>query len=432
MKSFSLFLALRYLKPRRTFVSVITLISVLGVTLGIWALIVVISVMTGFDRELKRKVIGFDAHLLIKSEGLIDDWRSAAAEVKSASADIVAVSPMVLGPVIVEFQTQRMAPKIRGVDATLEGQVSDIKNSIIAGEFNLDGANTVLGADLARALGAQVGDKITIYSPSNLKEVFDQLDAMEKAGDKATKDKKLAQVRELILPTEVTVTGIFSSGRYVYDSEILFVPLYLGQELYGLKDSVHALTVKTTDAYRAEAVKNQLAEKLQPPLFALTWMDLNRSFFDAVRLERNVMFILLFIIIIVAGFGIMNTLITVTVQKRREIGILKALGSRTMQIIWIFLAQGMVVGIFGTVIGLVIGLVTVYIRNGASRWVAGTFGIEIFPASVYQFTEIPAELVTRDVALICVSAFVICSVAALIPAFLAARLDPVKALRMDG
>jgi lipoprotein-releasing system permease protein len=432
VKSFSLFLALRYLKPRRTFVSVITLISVLGVTLGITVLILVISVMTGFDQELKRKVVGFDAHLLIKNYGLIDDWRTAAAEVKSASPEVLAVSPMVYGPVIVEFRDQRMAPKIRGVDATLEAQVSDIKNSIIAGEFNLDGPNTVLGADLARALGAQVGDKITIYSPSNLKAVFDQLDALEKAGDQATKERELKQVRELILPTEVTVTGIFSSGRYTYDSEILFVPLYLGQELYGLKDSVHALTVKTKDAYRADAVKQVLAEKLPEPLFALTWMDLNRSFFDAVRLERTVMFFLLFFIVVVAAFGIMNTLITVTVQKRREIGILKALGSRTIQIIWIFLAQGMVVGFFGNIIGLSLGLGLVHFRNPFSRWLAQTFGIEIFPASVYQFTEIPAELRSNDIALICISAFVVCSVAALIPAFLAARLDPVKALRMDG
>src|SRR5258708_871402 len=149
---------------------------------------------------------------------------------------------------------------------------------------------------------------------------------------------------------------------------------------------------------------------------------MNRQYFEAVRLERTVMFFLLFFIVVVAAFGIMNTLITVTVQKRREIGILKALGSRTMQIIWIFLAQGMVVGFFGNVIGVGAGLGLVHFRNGFSHWLTRTFGIEIFPASVYQFTEIPAELVTRDVALICISAFVICSVAALIPAFLAARL----------
>ncbi len=379
MKSFSLFLALRYLKPRRTFVSVITLISVLGVTLGITVLVLTISVMTGFDQEMKRKVVGFDAHLVIKNYGLIEDWREVAAQVKAASPEVLALSPTVFGPVIVDFRDQRMAPKIRGVDGKLEAQVTDIKNSIIAGEFNLDGPNTVLGAELARTLGATVGDKITIYSPSNLKEIIDQLDTSEKSGDKASKDQTLSKVRQLILPTEVTVTGIFSTGRFPYDSEILFVPLYLGQELYGLRDSVHFLAARTKDAYHAEAVKAVLAEKLPEPLFALTWMDLNRTLFDAVRLERTVMFFLLFFIVVVAAFGIMNTLITVTVQKRREIGILKALGARTKQVIWVFLAQGMVVGFFGNIIGLSLGLFLVHFRNPFSRWLTQHLWHRDFP-----------------------------------------------------
>ncbi len=434
VKSFPLFLALRYLKPRRTFLSIITLISVLGVTLGITVLILVISVMTGFDRELKRKVVGFDAHLLVQNRGgFIEDWRDVAQRVRDASPDVVAVSPFMLGPVIVEFQGVRMAPKIRGVDAELESQVSEIRNSIKPGDgkFDLDGPNAVIGSEIARALGCGVGDKITIYSPGNVKAVFEQLASLDQTADQAAKDKKIAQLRELILPTEATVTGIFSSGRYIYDSEFVFVPLYLGQELYGMKDTVHGLTVKLKDAYQAEAVKLTLLEKLPPPLSALTWIDLNRSFFEAVRLERTVMFFLLFFIIIVAAFGIMNTLITVTVQKTREIGILKALGARTGRIVWVFLAQGVVVGILGNLVGLALGLGLVSFRNEFSRFLASSFGIEIFPRSVYQFSEIPAEVVPQDVALICVSAFVICSLAALIPAYFAARLDPVKALRME-
>lgn len=431
MKSFSLFLALRYLKPRRTFLSIITLISVLGVTLGITVLILVISVMTGFDRELKRKVVGFDAHLLVTNRDLLQDWRSTADDIRKASRDIVAVSPFVLGPVILEYQSTRMAPKIRGVDPKLEAEVSEIKGSVVEGKWDLDGANAVIGGEIARALGVKVGDKLTIYSPGNLKAVFDQLDDLDKSGDRAAKDKKIAQLRELILPTEVTVTGIFKSGRYIYDSEFLFIPLYLGQELYGLKDQVHGISVKTRDAYRAEIVKRQVLEVLTPPLTALTWMDLNHSFFEAVRLERTVMFFLLFFIIIVAAFGIMNTLITVTVQKTREIGILKALGARVSQIVWVFLAQGMVVGVLGNITGVSLGLLLTTYRNEFRAWLAKTLGIEVFPASVYQFTELPAEVVPNDVALICVSAFIICSVAALVPAFFAARLDPVKALRME-
>jgi lipoprotein-releasing system permease protein len=158
---------------------------------------------------------------------------------------------------------------------------------------------------------------------------------------------------------------------------------------------------------------------------------MNHQIFEAIRLERNVMFFLLFFIVVVAAFGIMSTLITVTVQKRREIGIMKALGANIAQIVWVFLGQGMVVGFFGTLTGLGLGMTLIRYRNEFSHWLANTLHIEIFPREVYQFSSIPAEVIPRDVTLICLSAFLICSIAALIPAYFAARLDPVKALRFE-
>ena len=425
-----LFLAARYLKPKRTFLAVITLISVLGVTLGITVLILVMSVMTGFERELQRKVIGFDAHLLLSNNGLLDGWKDLAGKA-TGTLGIVAAAPFVQGPVIVEYNHQRMAPKIRGVDPKLEQGVSDLSKFIIAGKLDLSGDSTVIGSELARALGVQVGDVITIYSPGNLGQVLEQLDKMKGKVGKGSKEGDVESLRQLVLPTQLTITGIFESGRYLYDSEFLLVPLHIGQELYGLGGSIHGISIRTVDPDRAAEIREDLRKNLPEGLSCITWMEMNKQLFDAIAMERHVMFFLLMFIILVAAFGIMNTLITVTVQKTREIGVLKALGARTWQVISVFLAQGMVVGVIGVACGLALGMSLIRWRNEVSAWLSNVLGVEIFPRSVYQFNEIPAEIVPSDVALICISAFVICALAALIPAWIASRLDPVKALRCD-
>src|SRR5207253_1248725 len=359
---FSLFLALRYLKPKRTFLSIITLISILGVMLGVTVLILVISVMTGFDRELRQKVIDFDAHILVSTEDVLRDWRTLKTKIDNTPG-VVATAPYIQGPVIVEFQNKRVAPMIRGVDPAEEEKVIPLRKFIKYGNLNLEGESTVLGIELARKLQVNVGDKITVYSPGNLGQILDGIKKLENA--------------------------------------------------------------------QGEEEKQAIEQFLEPPQYAQTWIDMNSQFFEAVRLERTVMFFLLFFIVVVAAFGIMSTLITVTVQKRREIGIVKALGANIAQIIWVFLGQGTIVGLFGTLTGLGLGMTLIRYRNEFSHWLASTLHIEIFPREVYQFSSIPAEVIPRDVAIICISAFFICSIAALIPAYFAARLDPVKALRYE-
>lgn len=426
---FSLFLALRYLKPKRTYVSIITLISIIGVMLGVTVLILVISVMTGFDRELRRKVIDWDAHILVSTDDVLRDWRDLTVKIRN-TPDVVATAPYVQGPVIVEFQNRRLAPMIRGIDPAEEEKVVPLRKFVKYGELNLEGESAVVGIELARKLGLNLGDKFTVYSPGNLSEVMDGIKSLEKAKG-AEERKAVDKLREVVLPKELTVTGIFETGHYLHDSEFIIVPLFVGQELYGLGDSLHGITVRTTDPYGAEKVKAELQKFLPPADYAQTWIDMNKQFFEAVRLERTVMFFLLFFIIIVAAFGIMNTLITVTVQKTREIGIMKAIGANIWQIVWVFLGQGVVVGVFGTVTGLGLGMLMIRYRNEFSQWLASTLHIEIFPRQVYQFSEIPAEIVPRDVAIICIGAFVICWIFALLPAYRAARLDPVKALRYE-
>ena len=351
---FSFFLALRYLKPKRTFLSIITLISVLGVTLGVTALIVVISVMTGFDRELRQKIMDFDAHIVVTSEDVIQDWRSLKTKIDHVP-DVVASAPYVQGPVIVEFQGRRFAPLLRGIDPTQEEKVIPIQKFIKQGKarsrYRVGGARNRSGPDTQ----IRIGDKLTVYSPGNLGQILDQIKKFENA--KGDQEKAaINDLRDVVLPKELIVTGIFESGRYEYDSKYFLVPLYVGQELYNLGDSVRRSYDRVSDPYGADKVKESIESFIEPPVFAQTWIDLNHQFFDAVRLERNVMFFLLLIIVVVAAFGIMSTLITVTVQKRREIGIVKALGATISQIIWVFLGQGTVVGLFGTLTGLGLGM----------------------------------------------------------------------------
>ena len=424
---FTYFLALRYLKPKRTFLSLITLISILGVVLGISVLIIVISVMTGFERELQRKIIGFDADVLISGNEVMNNWREILDHTKKTPG-VVAAAPFAQGRVIVQFQNHRAVPWLRGIDPELEQSVANLKQFLVAGEFDLSGDNGVIGSELASTLGVTIGDTIEIYSPHDMGELQKALDNAE---GKPDNHQELKRVRELILPMEITVTGMFNSGRYAYDSDYILVPLHIMQEAYSLGGGVHGIAVRTSDPFTADKVRDRLNRFIEPPFQAVTWIDQNRELFDAIRIERTTMFFVLIFVVIVAAFGIMSTLITSTVQKTREIGLMKALGAQMTQIMWIFLAQGMIVGFFGTLIGLSTGIALVQYRNEVRDFLAATLHVELFPAAVYQFSEIPAEIVPRDVFVICVSAFLICSLAALIPAYFAARLDPVKALRFE-
>jgi len=435
---FSYFIALRYLRPKRTFLSVITLISITGVVLGVAVLIVVISVFTGFERQIEAKIIGFDATMLVNANGpgpaggFIKDWRELLKTIEKVPG-VVAAAPMMEGPVVAEShangQNLRMTPLVRGLEPNLANKVANFESMIVDGKMDLEGDTCVIGSDLAANLQISVGDTLTLYSPGNINNIINLL---REAKDDPSNKEKVQKAIDLLLPTDLTVTGIFSSGRYLFDSNYVLVPLHIGQELYQLGDSVHFIGIKTSgDPLSVEQVKQRVSAVLQPPLQATTWIDRNKEYLDAIRVERTTMFFVLLFILIVAAFGITSTQVTTTVQKTREIGVMKALGAKVSQILWIFLSQGMLIGFFGTLIGLGAGILAVQYRNQLRDFLSGTFHIQLFPAQVYQFAEIPAEIVPKDVALICCSGFVICTIAALIPAYFAARLDPVKALRFE-
>ena len=425
---FSLFLALRYLKPKRTFVSVITLISVAGVMIGVAALIVVLAVMTGFDQELRRKVLGFEAHLVVGSrEGVMRDWEPVREQLDHTQG-IQATAPFVMGPVLLEFENQFMAGKMRGVLLASEQRITSLQEFVKMGALDLDGDKCVMGRELATSLGVTVGDKVLFHGPGNLREVMNEL---KKAEAKDPEAKSVGQIRQLIQPAELEVTGIFETGRYQYDAEFTLVPLHVAQEIYGLAGDIHGVTLRTRDPYWAETFKPELRKQLGEAFSVTSWIDQNKQLFDAIQIERGTMFVILLLIVGVAAFAIMNTLITVTVQKRREIGIQKALGARPGQVMWVFLAQGGVVGVLGILTGTALGFTMLAWRNEFRDVLSRVMGIEIFPKGIYQFSQIPAEIAARDVVTICAASFLACTVAGMLPALFAAWTDPVKALREE-
>ncbi len=425
---FSLFLALRYLKPKRTFVSVITVISVLGVAVGVWALIVVLSVMTGFDHELRRKVLGFEAHLTVSARsGVIKEWESVR-EALDKTPGVTASSPFVMGPALLDFEDHFLAVKLRGINLESESRIANLHEFVKTGALDLDGDKCIMGTELAASLGVVVGDKVLVHGPGNLQEVMTQLKKAEKKDPTA---KSIGDIRQLVQPVELEITGLFETGRYQYDSEFVLVPLHVAQEVYGFRGEIHGITLRTRDPEWAHGFRGELEDQLGGKLAVTSWIDQNRQLFDAIAVERGTMAVILFLIVGVAAFAIMNTLITVTVQKRKEIGIIKALGASQWQIIRLFLYQGAMVGLLGILVGFGTGLVTIFYRNEFRALLSHVLGIEIFPKGIYQFASIPAEIVPYDMAFICIASFIACMVAGLLPAVFAARLDPVKALREE-
>ncbi len=419
---FELFLALRYLRPKRTFVSVITLISVLGVALGVAVLIIVISVMSGFDHDLRDKILGFNAHITVSQPGRPMKNYSAVEALISKDKEVLGVSPFIFGPVLVETEgdtnhpSLQDAPMLRGVAPESEGKISNLPRDIVAGKFDLSGHGLVVGVDFADNLRLSVGDHLSIYSAREIRRM------------KAARDSKQ---EEAILPDDYVVRGIFDAGYYEYNSRVIVTSLENAQDLYDLGDSVHGLFVMLNDPYRANAVKARLQAELGADYYVSTWMEQNSGILNALMVEKNVMFYLLFFIVLVAALCILSAQITFVVQKTREIGMLKALGASNLQISGIFLGQSAIIGLIGVASGFGLGMLALAYRNEFLHFMNRLTGFELFPASIYGFAELPAVITPRDVVIICLSSFVICIIGGVLPAIRAGRLKPVEALRYE-
>jgi lipoprotein-releasing system permease protein len=420
---FELLLALRYLRPKRTFVSIITLISIVGVALGVAVLIIVISVMSGFDHDLRAKILGFNAHLRIASRGETMENYDAVMNLVAANKKVVGVAPYVLGPVLMETepasdqQPYFAVPYVRGADPTLESSVSVLPKSIIAGKFDLSRRGLVIGTALAQSLNLTVGDRVSIYSPNDLKKM---------------KEHQGKSDEEAVLPDDYTVTGIFDVGYYEYNYSIAVTSLENARDLYDLGDSVHGLMVMLRDPYQAGAVSNELATALGPSYTITTWMQENSAILGALVVEKNVMFILLLCIVAVAALCMLSAQITFVIRKTREIGMLKALGAKNLQISMVFLGQSAIIGALGVLAGLGLGILAVTYRNEFLEFMRRTTGWQLFPESIYGFNQLPAIIMPHDVAIICAISFVmICVIGGVLPAILAGILKPVEALRYE-
>ncbi len=416
-----LLLSLRYLRPRRTFVSVITLISILGVALAVAVLIIVISVMTGFDKELRDKVLGFNTHLRISGrEGMMKDYAGVMNVVKS-NQSVRGVSPFVLGPVFVETQNDPKGsrfhvPWVRGVDPQTEGGVSVLPKSIIEGNFDVGGRGLLIGTEFATHMQINVGDKVAITSPRDV----------ERMRKNRGKEKEV-----VVMPDDYEVRGIFDVGYFDYNASVVVTSLENAQEFYGLDDTVHGLFVMLRDPYQVDEVRGELRHALGAGYRISTWIEENSNLFSSLVAEKNVMFIVLFFIMIVAALCMTSTLITFVVQKTREIGMLKALGTSQLQVMAIFLSQSVIVGIIGVTSGFGLGMLAVSYRNEFLHFLRRALDLELFPAAIYGFHELPALIDPRDIAVICGTALVLCILSGVIPAWTASRLKPVEALRYE-
>jgi lipoprotein-releasing system permease protein len=419
---FELQLALRYLRPKRTFVSVITLISIIGVTLGVAVLIIVISVMTGFDKELRDKILGFDPHLRMThyNNRPLKNYREIA-RLASSNENVRALAPYVMQQVFVRTEPEFGEPAyaaqyVRGIDPKAESGISVIPKSVVQGEFNLRGNRILIGQVFAQNMNLRVGDRLLLMSGR-------ELEAMARA----QKNEKA----DTVVPDDFEIAGIFDVGHYEYNAAFIVASLVTAQELYGMGDAVNGLSVMLRNPDAANEVRKQLSLAIGGDIAISTWIEEHSTFLDALIVEKNVMFYLLFFIMIVAAFGIMSAQITFVVQKTREIGMLKALGASSFQIIWVFLAQSLMVGVVGVTVGFILGRLAVGYRNEFLGLLRRLFGFELFPAKLYMFNQLPALIVPQDVALICGASLVICVLAGLFPAVNAARLHPVEALRHD-
>ncbi len=436
---FELFVANRYLRSKRRtgFISLITYISILGIMIGVAALVIVLSVTNGFETEVRERIINVDAHIKVAkfsdatSDATMDNYREVADRLRYFD-HVVGVSPYIQDKGMLRFGTSIEGVFFKGIDEATVDQVSDLRNTLVAGELRVDPRSNaepdpdstiteksedplatplfsdadptipgiILGAQLSFRLNAVVGDVIIAISPTGMTGMFSS-----------------PQVERLV------VTGVFETGFYEYDDTYCYVSIQTAQKLFLLENAVSGIELKLDDVDQASEVKKLVDEKLRYPFYARTWHDMHITLFRWMKIEKWLYTILLSLIILVAAFNIVSSQIMMVLEKRREIGILRAIGTSRKQIMRIFMLEGLIIGITGTILGDLLGY--------GLCWAQLKYRFFSLPGDVYFLSSLPVKMEFFDFVLITLVSLILTLLATVYPARRAGSLDPVDTIRYE-
>jgi len=407
-----LYLALKQLFPTGRRFPFFTAISMLGVALGVALLIISTSVMGGFGYEIRRMIVETEGDVQVRADGYVNNARAVLERIDKVDG-VVAATPFAEGVVMLECEGRPAYPAMRGIDLDSVRDVVPIERYVRVGTLDaLDDDAIILSANLAFTIGARMGDTVEVYSPLLL--------------ERLKRD-------EVFLPRELKVVGIFEVGHQQLDSSMVIVTLRTMQDLYGLRDGIHGINVKLAPGLDADVGAARINAALPPGAYmtARSWMDANQDFLFILSLEKNMIFFLLTFIIVVSAFSVTSSLLISVVRKTREIGLLGALGGKSRHVAACFCFQGLFIGIVGTAFGLALGFGALHFRNDFVRVFTELTSSQEVLTRFYQFSNLPAHTSTNDVVMIVVCAVVISTLAGLLPAWRAARLKPVEALRSE-
>ncbi len=413
------FIGLRYLKAKRkqTFISIITFISIAGVMVGVMALIVVLSVMSGFEKSLREKILGTQAHLVVlkaSQEGM-DHYGEVIQKIREVKG-VVSGAPFIFSQVMLSSGSNVSGVVLKGIDPNQEGKVTELPRYMKAGNLQAltevrsgEPPGIILGGELVKHLSTAVGDTIQVISPLGSMTPMGMMPKMKR----------------------FRVVGIFHSGMYEYDNTMAYVSLESAQKFFGMGDEVTGIQVRTTDLYKVKEIGREIRRTLGFSFWTRDWMEMNRNLFSALRLEKIAMFIILVLIVLVAAFNIISTLIMVVMEKHKDIAILKSMGASSKGIQKIFMIEGLVIGIVGTVFGGTLGLLAAFNLEKITGFVENLFGFKILASDVYYIDKLPSQVNPSDVLIITATAIVISLLATLYPSWRASKLDPAEALRYE-